>query len=275
MQMERNSIVSLLPVLLTLVLFISCEQQQPEPTVPEREGSVRQIEEPPAAPLRQDGQLADLPVRIPPEHLFKQRYGQGLNLYRQGEYYKAIQNFKLLLENPAVPSLADNVRYWTGECFYAMEDYLRAIMEFRRVLCYWDGNKAEDALYKLALSYMKLRHPWRALAYLETLEWRYPESHLISRARELHTEITDFWWIYSEQYGGGISEDDYTHLSRPMDPVQSLVRSAFSGQYRRAMDLYRDGEYGRAVPMLERIVQHAGDPDLRALARYWLIQYHR
>lgn len=201
------------------------------------------------------------------ENGYHQLYQDGLNAYRAGEYYKAIQTFSVLQRRRAVPPLADNVQYWLAESFYALERYPRAVMEFREVLVFPENNKAEDALYKLAFCYIRLDQPQKALAYLETLKYRYPGSRLQGRADSLMSRMT---------LPEGLASDKSAHPGdQDAVPREGGENSGtiYTGYYERAMDYYRAGRYDRAIPMLERVVQWADDPDLQTLAQYWLMQY--
>ncbi|MBM4387193.1 MAG: tol-pal system protein YbgF [Deltaproteobacteria bacterium] len=85
-------------------------------------------------------------------------YKEAYELYQDGDSRSALVKFRDFLEkNPNHP-YSDNARYWIGECYYDMRDYVSAREEFKKVINdYPDGNKVPDAMLKLALSSQMLK----------------------------------------------------------------------------------------------------------------------
>jgi len=60
--------------------------------------------------------------------------------------------------------LRPNCIYWEGECWFALRDFLRALMTFERVLSTPQSNKEEDARYKAAICCARLN-------WIQTARW--------------------------------------------------------------------------------------------------------
>ena len=84
---------------------------------------------------------------------------------------------------------ADNARYWIGECYYATGDYATAITSFVHVFDFKNSPKADDAQFKVGLSYLKMGQPAMAKEELKKLIDRYPASEYIERAKKYLSEI--------------------------------------------------------------------------------------
>ncbi|MDR2725656.1 MAG: tol-pal system protein YbgF [Candidatus Adiutrix sp.] len=104
-------------------------------------------------------------------------YQEGQDLLKAGQYGQAAGVFsRMLAENPG-GRLAPNARYWLGECYYAQGRYGEAAGEFQRCADDYPGtDKAADALLKLSFSYDRLGDGPRAMAALDRLLGRYPDS---------------------------------------------------------------------------------------------------
>lgn len=112
-------------------------------------------------------------------------YKKALALYRTGDYERSRNGFLAFLERFPDHSLADNARYWIGECYYAQGLYREAGVSFRRVLVdYDDANKTPDAFFKLGLCYHRRGRAEEARTYWERLVRRYPGSRAAALARK-------------------------------------------------------------------------------------------
>ena len=87
---------------------------------------------------------------------YRQQYQHAYDLYSQKNYKEAIPAFTQVIEANPDGSLSDNAQYWIGECFYGLQDYTRAIVEFEKVFTFKDSNKDDDAQLKLGLCYLNL-----------------------------------------------------------------------------------------------------------------------
>jgi len=115
---------------------------------------------------------------------FRTKYNEALNQYFDGNIQASQKNFKKLLELRQNHPLSDNCQYWLGECLYAQEKYSEAIGVFQKVKSLGDGNKADAALFKIGLSYLKLNKRSEARAAFSDLEKLYPNSDLVPKARQ-------------------------------------------------------------------------------------------
>lgn len=118
---------------------------------------------------------------------FRNHYNEALNLYFDHDFIESIDIFTQLLNISKTHALSDNCQYWLGECYYSLEDYPQAIAEFRKVAPLGDRNKADAALFKIGMSYLKVGDKRAAKAAFRELEQQYPESDLLSRARQYLT----------------------------------------------------------------------------------------
>jgi len=115
---------------------------------------------------------------------FRVQYTEALNQYFDGKIAASQKNFTKLLEWRQDHPLSDNCQYWLGECLYSQEKYRAAIAIFEGVSSLGDGNKADAALFKIGLSYLKLNKRNEARAAFSNLEKYYPQSELVPKARQ-------------------------------------------------------------------------------------------
>lgn len=113
---------------------------------------------------------------------FRQRYIDALKTYQRGEFREAGDAFIDLIKNGGSHDLADNAQYWLAECFYATNNYKRAIMEFGRVFDYAGTDKGDDAQLKISRSYWNAGNHDRARAEFQKLLAEYPRTDLSDSA---------------------------------------------------------------------------------------------
>lgn len=111
-------------------------------------------------------------------------YDQALSAYNTGRYKQAIDMFSTLLTGNIEASLADNCQYWIGESYYGLRNYAQAIAEFEKVFQYPNSNKADAALLKLGLTYLRLGDKNSARTQFDLLISNHPKSEYVNRARE-------------------------------------------------------------------------------------------
>lgn len=116
-------------------------------------------------------------------------YDEGLALFHQYRYKEALSVFEDLLARDTNNKYSDNAQYWIGECYYAMGRYREAIMAFEKVFTFRYSNKNDYAQFKIGQSYFKLGEKQRAQQEFQQLLDNYPESELISRAREYLAQL--------------------------------------------------------------------------------------
>ncbi len=97
--------------------------------------------------------------------------------YASGRYQQAILGFEAFMEFYPGNYYADNAQYWLGECYYAQEQFSRAVEEFRKVAeNYPQGSKTPEALFKIASALQELNRDADAEEALELLRRKYPDS---------------------------------------------------------------------------------------------------
>jgi len=114
----------------------------------------------------------------------KDRYNQALASYNSGRYKEAIDMFSALLGDNIEASLADNCQYWIGESYYGLRNYSQAIAEFEKVFRFPDSNKADAALLKLGITYLRLNDKNSARTQFQLLMENHPKSEYVDRARQ-------------------------------------------------------------------------------------------
>ena len=114
-----------------------------------------------AAPVRKK-RMRRTSAKNPPE------YDKALAAYRSRNYDESILLFQNLdLSNPP-KKLKDNIAFWIGTNYVALEMYDDAILQFETVLNKFPrGNKAHDSRYMLGMTYSKKGETSRAVEVLE------------------------------------------------------------------------------------------------------------
>jgi TolA-binding protein len=112
-------------------------------------------------------------AKTPPE------YDKALTAYRSRNYDESILLFQnLALSNPP-NSLKDNIDFWIGSNYLALEMFDDAILQFETVLNkYPRGNKVHDSRYMLGVSYSKKGETSRAIEVLEGALKRNPTAEV-------------------------------------------------------------------------------------------------
>ncbi|MBN2602481.1 MAG: tetratricopeptide repeat protein [Candidatus Marinimicrobia bacterium] len=123
---------------------------------------------------------------------YRTLYNEALNLYFDRDYPASIERFRKLLAMSQRHPLADNCQYWLGENLYSQEKYSRAIEEFKKVGPLGDGNKADAALFKIGMSYLKMEQQSQALSAFKQLEKQFPDSELLGKAQQYLTTQEKF-----------------------------------------------------------------------------------
>ncbi|MCU0822182.1 MAG: tetratricopeptide repeat protein, partial [Spirochaetes bacterium] len=86
-----------------------------------------------------------------------QTYQTGLDLFRGGQYNKAIPFFDRILLNFPDDRYSENALYWIGECNYAMRLFDKAIGYFNRVLTNGYYHKDQDARMKKGYAFFIMK----------------------------------------------------------------------------------------------------------------------
>ncbi len=106
-------------------------------------------------------------------------YDRALSAYRSRNYDESILLFQnLALSNPP-NQLKDNIAFWIGSNYLALEMFDDAILQFETVLNkYPRGNKVHDSRYMLGVSYSKKGETSRAIEVLEGALKRNPTAEV-------------------------------------------------------------------------------------------------
>jgi tol-pal system protein YbgF len=116
-------------------------------------------------------------------------YDSGLRLYNSEKPREAIAEFARVLQTAPSSDLADNAEYWTGECYYKLEEYPSALEAFKRVFNHQGSNKYEDAQLKIGMTYREMGNRDEAISALRELLQKYPNSQYIEIARAILAEL--------------------------------------------------------------------------------------
>ncbi|HKJ69703.1 MAG TPA: tol-pal system protein YbgF [bacterium] len=116
------------------------------------------------------------------ESEYKNLYQRAYELYRQKNYQQAIPEFIRVIDARPDGDLSDNAQYWIGECYYGMQNFNRAIVEFEKVFTFKNSNKDADAQLKLGLCYLNLGQREKAREEFQRLVDFYPNSEYRSVA---------------------------------------------------------------------------------------------
>jgi TolA-binding protein len=123
-------------------------------------------------------------AKNPPE------YDQALSAYRNRNYDESILLFQNLdLSNPP-KKLKDNIAFWIGTNYVALEMYDDAILQFETVLNKFPrGNKVHDSRYMLGMTYSKKGETSRAVEVLEGALRKNPPAEVRGKIRAQLNQI--------------------------------------------------------------------------------------
>ena len=117
-------------------------------------------------------------------------YDEAMELLRAGRHAEARKAFDRIARRHPRHPYADNALYWKGEAAYDAGDYEAALADFTAVVeRYAGGNKAPDALLKIALCYQRLGRTREAVDLMTELIEAYPRAHAADVARLKLVEI--------------------------------------------------------------------------------------
>ena len=114
---------------------------------------------------------------------YKSSYDLAIELYYKKEYEQSLNYFQALVQGNNKEKLSDNSQFWIGQIYYIQQKYDLAIYEYEKVSKLGDGNKAPDADYKIALSYINLGKDDLALKHFKYIIDEYPNNiDLVNKA---------------------------------------------------------------------------------------------
>ncbi|MBN2091932.1 tetratricopeptide repeat protein [candidate division KSB1 bacterium] len=114
---------------------------------------------------------------------FKSKFNSAIADFNSGKFNEATQSFESLLFTEPANTLASDCQYWLGECFMAMKDYSRAVVEYEKVFIFDEGKKSEEAQFKIGVSFLEAGNPKLAKYEFNNLLNFYADSELGRRAR--------------------------------------------------------------------------------------------
>ncbi len=105
------------------------------------------------------------------------------NLYKDGMYSLAVEQFKQFAENNPASVHADEAQFMAGECYFAEEEWKSAVAQYKAFLAGYPTSKyVTPAWFKLGESEYKRRFYEEAVAAYDHLAKRYPGSEEAPRA---------------------------------------------------------------------------------------------
>jgi len=112
-------------------------------------------------------------------------YDEAFILVRQGEYEKAINDYKKFLGECDNHPSAENARYWLGECYYSLGKFLDAIDQFQALLERYKGSvNSGRALYKLGRCHQELGHKDEAKKVYQQVIDQFPQTLEAEQSKE-------------------------------------------------------------------------------------------
>jgi len=117
-------------------------------------------------------------------------YDKALSAYRNKDHDGSILLFQnLALSNPP-NHLLDNIEFWIGSNYVALEMYDDAILQFETVLNkYPRSNKVHDSRYMIGVTYSKMGETSRAVEVLEDALKRNPTNEVRAKINDKLNQI--------------------------------------------------------------------------------------
>lgn len=122
----------------------------------------------------------------------KSEYDIALATLKEGEFDAAEKKFADFIENYPSSKLQSNATFWYSESFYRREIFDKAAINYlKSYKKYPKGDKASDALFKLADSLAHLEKDQEACSMLAKLESEFPNRSVdsMNRAREISDKL--------------------------------------------------------------------------------------
>lgn len=105
-------------------------------------------------------------------------YEAALNLFRSGNYAKAIADFGGFLKAYPGSTLAPNAQYWAGYAYYATKDYKNSLEHQKKLVSAWpQSTKVPDALLNIASNQVELNDLASAKKNLAEIVSKYPGTN--------------------------------------------------------------------------------------------------
>jgi tol-pal system protein YbgF len=151
---------------------------------------------PPSKEAAQESELSETGEEdlfpIAPDLSPREVYDMAYSDFRKGNFLLAIEGFSIYLEQFPDSPLADNAKYWIGECFFSQEKYSEAIDHFNELFINFPQSDTLPAAYlKKGLSLIELDKKEEALSVFKLLITKYPLEDEARIAQEKIKELED------------------------------------------------------------------------------------
>ncbi len=110
-------------------------------------------------------------------------YEDALKAFNAKKYEDAMKGFDMILGSGIKDDVADNCKYWIGECYFARKQYANAIKNFEEVLVYKNSEKKADAQFMMAQSLDRLGKKQEAKDAYEKVVKDFPSSKNAQKAK--------------------------------------------------------------------------------------------
>lgn len=214
--------------------------------------------------------------------------------YRKGLYEKAITYFEDYSKNTPQTSRED--KYQIGFCYYMLKKYDKAAEYFKQVVASKD-KIAQSAYFHLADCFLKLNDKQGARTAFESaskmeFDKDIKEESLFNFAKlscELNFQPSSIKAMndFMTKYPQSKHKDEVTELLATMylqtrnykealASLEALKSKTAAGKeayqkvaYYRAVELYNDRDYDKAIGLLNKAITNNVDPLVQARAIYW------
>jgi len=106
------------------------------------------------------------------------------SLFKEGEYYRAITEYKRFISYYPENSLIGNAMYQIGNCYFQAEKWDEAIKSFKEFNSkYPDSALAKEALQKTGESYLNKGDKENAKKIFDLIKEKYPEDDVSNKAK--------------------------------------------------------------------------------------------
>jgi len=110
-------------------------------------------------------------------------YEDALKAFNAKKYEDAMKGFDMILGSGIKDDVADNCKYWIGECYFAKKQYANAIKNFEEVMAYKNSEKKADAQFMMAQSLDRLGKKQEAKDAYEKIVKDFPSSKNVQKAK--------------------------------------------------------------------------------------------
>lgn len=110
-------------------------------------------------------------------------YEDALKAFNAKKYEDAMKGFDMILGSGIKDDVADNCKYWIGECYFAKKQYANAIKSFEEVMSYKNSEKKSDAQFMMAQSLDRLGKKQKAKEAYEKVVKDFPSNKNVKKAK--------------------------------------------------------------------------------------------